>query len=111
MSLKIKLALLVLPILLGTSLYFNYQQKREKETYKKLLDDQYKQRYAELQQKLKQTQQQRLVLIDSVSRLNHNNQTLHELSKKQDEELKKIKGRYNNHTPSELELEMERRAK
>jgi hypothetical protein len=53
----------------------------------------------------------RLVLSDSVSLLVHRDSLHIEAIKQVEQEILKIKGRYNKHTPSELELEMERRAK
>jgi phosphoserine phosphatase len=106
MSSKINLILIALLLISG---FLNVYQKKEKEIYKNLVDEQFKQRYVELEQKLKQSEQQRLVLGDSIINLNIHREATRKLIIKQDEELKKIKGRYDKRTPSELELEMERR--
>lgn len=61
-------------------------------------------------QQLESEGKQRTLLVDSINDLNSDLKTLVQLAKDKDEEILKIKGRYNKHTPNELELEMERRA-
>jgi hypothetical protein len=100
----------ILLILLIISVLFTLKSRREKEAYKQIINDQFNRRYLELEHKLKSSEQQRTVLVDSIAAVNIRTKSLLELNKQKDQEILKIKGKYKNHAPSELEKEMERRA-
>jgi hypothetical protein len=67
----------------------------------------FKEKYDSLYQ---QQSNQRLVYIRLIDSLTSSNQLLRTELDNTNKELESIPGRYDNHTPSELEIEMEKRA-
>src|SRR5688572_27308014 len=70
----------------------------------------YKQRYDSLQSIQEQQSRERLVFIRTIDSLNNSFKLVLSERNKLDQELKSISGRYDDRTPSELEIEMERRS-
>jgi hypothetical protein len=92
-------------LLIGALTFIMYFPPKSDETP---LD--YKQKYDSIQQLHTQESLERLVFIRTIDSITSDNKLLRTELLDLNQELKSIPGRYDDRTPSELEIEMERRA-
>jgi len=88
----------------------NNQIQKERNLYNKKIENDFNTKYKAIEQQLKRSEQERLVLIDSLNRRDIHIQNLLQLNKGYAIQLNQIKGRYDKLTSSEKAKEMERRA-
>jgi Tfp pilus assembly protein PilW len=105
-----KIIIGILILLLGVSLFFN-SENLTKEKIHRSQENEHKQQIKLLQQQLRETGRKRDSIRIYIDSLNLHNATLIRLTNLKDLEISKIKGKYNSHSVSELETEMEKRAR
>jgi len=106
----LRVALGVLAIMVAGTFLFKSNLERSNELYKKQVEHDFQTKYTLLEDQLKASERERLVLIDSFNNRNLYIKTLLELNKGYEKELKDVKGRYNKLTSSEKAIELTRRA-
>jgi len=105
-----KIAVAILTVLLGVSLFTGARFKREKDLYKNKIKNDFESKYLQLEYNFRRSERQRLDFInrfDSIDRINKSTLRINEELLK---EIRKIRGAYVRKNAAELEQEMIRRA-
>jgi peptidoglycan hydrolase CwlO-like protein len=88
---------------------FNTNSRNYYEGALETLKQEYKDEYNAYEQQLHLTRMERDSLVFRFDSLNFHLQNVRGELSKTEEELKSVKGKYDKHTPTELELEMEKK--
>ncbi len=88
----------------------NYSLKKERDLYKTKIEHDFKTKYTAIEQQLRESERQRVTLIDSLNSRNLHIQTLNRVSDSLNNQLESVKGRYDKLTSSDKAKEMEKRA-
>ncbi len=93
----------ILLVLLVANLVFTSSFKKERDLYKNKVQNDFNTKYLLLEKKLQISESTRRGLDNRIDSLNLSIQTLTESNLTLDRELTKVKGKYKDRTPSELE--------
>ncbi len=88
----------------------NHSLKKERDLYKTKIENDFKTKYTAIEQQLRDSERERVILADSLNTRNIHIQTLNRVSDSLTNELKLVPGRYKKLNSSEKAIEMERRA-
>jgi hypothetical protein len=102
MEMKTNIIIGVLVVLLGVSLFFNYNQTKESKAYKNIIENEFKSKYDTLEQQLRQERKLRDSLNVRIDSLHLHLKSIDSLRAIKERELLNLKT-YKNKTSSELE--------
>lgn len=106
----LRVAFALVAILAAGTFLFKSNLERSNALYKKQIENDFKNKYKQLEIQLQASERERLVLIDSFNARSLYIQTLLVKNQEYEKELKNIKGRYKKLTSSEKALELTKRA-
>jgi hypothetical protein len=106
---KIIIGVAVVILFLVYTRFTGIRLTQEMDLYKNKIENDYTARIDQLQRELRRSNLERNNYAHRVDSISLHNETILRSIEKKDKEIAAIKGRYKNHTPTELEIEMEKR--